>query len=82
GVQDTENAVKELRRQGLTLGAIYTGPNLYVKNVKRIYGSDFVRIEKVDQLAGGVSRLIQELLVKKGDRNVQRKEGYDLSKEG
>jgi hypothetical protein len=68
GVSDTEEAVKKLRQEGLTLGAIYTGPNLYVKNVKRIYGSDFVRIQKVDQLAGGVSRLIQELLVKKGNQ--------------
>ncbi|MDD6351887.1 MAG: hypothetical protein PUG16_05770 [Lachnospiraceae bacterium] len=67
GVSDTEEAVKKLRQEGLTLGAIYTGPNLYVKNVKRIYRSDFVRIQKVDQLAGGVSRLIQELLVKQGN---------------
>lgn len=67
GVSDTEEAVKKLRQEGLILGAIYTGPNLYVKNVKRIYGSDFVRIQKVDQLAGGVSRLIQELLVKQGN---------------
>lgn len=66
GLDDTQKAVTTLQNAGITTGAIFTGPDLYVKNVKRIYGEHFVRIRHVEDLAGGVSELLQKLLARQG----------------
>ncbi len=64
GLSDTEQSIKKIRENGTVCGAIFTGPDLYVKNAKRLYGENFVRVKRVEDLAGGVSELMQQLLVK------------------
>lgn len=64
GLSDTEQSIKKIRESGTVCGAIFTGPDLYVKNAKRLYGENFVRVKRVEDLASGVSELMQQLLVK------------------
>lgn len=58
-VADTAAEVKALRRQGFRVGAIFFGLTRDVPSVKAIYGREFVRIQKIDQLAGAVGALLQ-----------------------
>lgn len=61
-VADTATEVMALRKQGLRVGAIFFGLTRDVPALKRIYGSDFVRIQKIDQLAGAVGAFLQKQL--------------------
>jgi hypothetical protein len=62
GIKSTKSAVKQLKAGGIRVGAVYTGPNLYVENVRAIYGADYVRVQKISQLADGISSLLQAIL--------------------
>lgn len=66
GLADTEESIKELKKNGIMCGAVFTGPDLYVENAKRIYGSNFVRVQRLEDLASGVSGLVQVML--RGER--------------
>ena len=59
---DTAAEVKALRKQGFRVGAIFFGLTQNVPFLKNIYGSEFVRIQKIDQLAGAVGSLLQRQL--------------------
>ncbi|MBE5037443.1 hypothetical protein INF35_06575 [Subdoligranulum sp. DSM 109015] len=61
-VADTAAEVKALRKQGFRVGAIFFGLTQNVPFLKNIYGSEFVRIQKIDQLAGAVGALLQRQL--------------------
>lgn len=61
-VADTTAEVKALRKQGFRVGAIFFGLNRDVPALKAIYGQEFVRIRKIDQLAGAVGSLLQRQL--------------------
>ena len=61
-VEATAAAVKELRRQGLFVGAIYYGSNTNLESLHRIYGQESVRIRSLEQIAGGASDLLQLML--------------------
>lgn len=61
-IADTAAEVKALRKQGLRVGAIFFGLTRDVPALKRIYGSDFVRIQKMDQLAGAAGAFLQKQL--------------------
>lgn len=58
-VADTAAEVQALRKQGFQVGAIFFGLTRDVPSLKLIYGRDFVRIQKIDQLAGAVGSLLQ-----------------------
>lgn len=62
GIKSTKSAVKQLKAGGIHVGAVYTGPNMYVENVRDIYGADYVRVQKISQLADGISSLLQAIL--------------------
>jgi nitric oxide reductase activation protein len=62
GIKSTKSAVKQLKARGIHVGAVYTGPNMYVENVRDIYGADYVRVQKISQLADGISSLLQVIL--------------------
>lgn len=64
GVNDTREIVKKLEDKGIYVGAVYTGPNLYVDNVKLIYGNNYVRIQDIKNLSNGICTLIQTILRK------------------
>ena len=59
---DTTAEVKALRKQGFRVGAIFFGLDRDVPALKTIYGREFVRIRKIDQLAGAVGSLVQRQL--------------------
>lgn len=61
-VADTAAEVRALRKQGFRVGAIFFGLDRDVPALKTIYGREFVRIGKVDQLAGAVGSLVQRQL--------------------
>ncbi|MGI6211826.1 MAG: hypothetical protein ACOYJJ_04555 [Anaerovoracaceae bacterium] len=61
-VRDTADAVREIRASGIRTGAIYLGPTLYLENVHTIFGREFVRVQKVSQLAVGVTSLLTMML--------------------
>ena len=61
-VDDTIEAVKELREKGYMVGAIFTGKTSYLENLHAIYGKYYVRIRKTEQLAVGAGTLLTSML--------------------
>ncbi len=61
-VQSAQDAVKRLRETGVRVGAIFHGNTIHLENIHRIYGHAYVRIQKANQLAQGVSDLLLMLL--------------------
>ena len=57
-----QDAVKRLRSAGVRVGAVFHGNTSHLENVHRIYGHAYVRIQKANQLAQGVSDLLLMLL--------------------
>ena len=46
----------------MRVGAVFHGNTTHLENVNRIYGHAYVRIQKANQLAQGVSDLLLMLL--------------------
>lgn len=61
-VKDTADAVKELREQGMKVGAVFFGNPAHLGNVQQIYGNEYVQIRKNEQLAQGVTDLLLKML--------------------
>ena len=61
-VSAAQDAVRRLREQGVRVGAVFHGNTTHLENVHRIYGHAYVRIQKANQLAQGVSDLLLMLL--------------------
>ena len=61
-VAAAQDAVRRLRTQGVRVGAVFHGNTSHLENVHRIYGHAYVRIQKANQLAQGVSDLLLMLL--------------------
>lgn len=60
GVEDTADEVRDLRRRGIRVAAIFMGEQDSVPAADRIYGKDLARIRRMDQLAQAAGRLIQD----------------------
>ena len=61
-VKAAQDAVKRLWESGVRVGAVFHGNTSHLENVHRIYGHAYVRIQKANQLAQGVSDLLLMLL--------------------
>lgn len=61
-INDTIEAVNELEKKGLYVAAIYTGPSSHLNTAHNIYQNRFIRIQKMEQLANGVSELLHQAL--------------------
>ena len=61
-VKDTADAVKELREQGMKVGAVFFGNPAHLGNVQQIYGNEYVQIRRNEQLAQGVGDLLLKML--------------------
>ncbi len=61
-VKDTADAVKELREQGIMVGAVFFGNPAHLGNVQQIYGNEYVQIRRNEQLAQGVGDLLLKML--------------------
>lgn len=64
GIDDTALEVRKLRRQGTTVCAILTGDDGNTKAAKEIFGSDFVRIEKMEHFGNAAGTLIRRQIRK------------------
>lgn len=62
GVKAAQEAVKRLRETGVRVGAVFHGNTIHLESIHRIYGHAYVRIQKANQLAQGVSDLLLMLL--------------------
>ncbi len=61
-VTSAQDAVKRLRGSGVRVGAVFHGNSIHLENIHRIYGHAYVRIQKANQLAQGISDLLLMLL--------------------
>lgn len=61
-VLDTKRAVDELKKSGVKIGAIFLGPTLYMENLHTIYGTDAVRIHRVEQLEEAAATLLDQIM--------------------
>lgn len=61
-VKDTADAVKELREEGVKVGAVFFGNPAHLGNVQQIYGNEYVQIRRDEQLAQGVGDLLLKML--------------------
>jgi len=59
GADDTAAEVHALRQSGARVCAVFMGDNDNVPAAKKIFGRDFVRIRRMDQLAGAAGKLIE-----------------------
>lgn len=59
-IEDTAREVARLRKDGIRVMAILNGSSADTQAAVRIYGKDFVRIEKIQQLSQTVGLLIQK----------------------
>ncbi len=57
-VEDTADAVKKIRADGVRVAAVFLGATTNLENVHIIYGKEFVRIQKIEQLAVAISNLL------------------------
>ena len=58
-VRDTAYEVRLLRAEGIAVICVFTGEDEDLPAAATIYGRDFVRVRKIDQLADTVGLLIQ-----------------------
>ena len=58
-VKEAEAAVRLLRSHSIHCGAVFYGSSSHLDNVHQIYGQQYVRIRSLNQLADGVSQLLQ-----------------------
>ena len=57
-----EEAVKELRKDGIRTAAVFHGASAHLEDAHRIYGNDLLRIHKLSQLAEGATDLMKRML--------------------
>lgn len=58
-VEETEKAVRNLRNHGIKTAAIFLGAASHLENVHLIYGQEYVRIKRINQLADAVGSLLK-----------------------
>ncbi len=58
-VREAEAAVRLLRSHSIHCGAVFYGATSHLDSVHQIYGQQYVRIRSLNQLADGVSQLLQ-----------------------
>ena len=61
-VQDTCNQVRLLRREGIRIIGIFLGNDQELLNERKIYGTSFVRIRRVEDFSGTAGRRLSEAL--------------------
>ena len=64
---DTAAEVRDLRRKGIQVSAVFMGENSSIPAAERIYGKNLARIRGMDQLARAAGRLIQNEIRELGD---------------
>lgn len=57
-VRHTADAVRQLRKDGIRTGAIFHGATYHLENIHQIFGQEYVRIQKLDQLSDAVTDLL------------------------
>ena len=67
GVDDAAAEVRQLRRKGLRVSAVFMGEDSSIPAAERIYGKNLARIRGMDQLARAAGRLIQNEIRELGD---------------
>ena len=67
GVDDAAAEVRDLRRKGLRVSAVFMGEDSSGRDAERIYGKNLARIRGMDQLARAAGRLIQNEIRELGD---------------
>lgn len=67
GVDDAAAEVRDLRRNGLRVSAVFMGEDSSSHDAERIYGKNLARIRGMDQLARAAGRLIQNEIRELGD---------------
>lgn len=58
-VEDAAREVRDLRRQGVRVAAVYMGSTFHAADAQRIYGESLARIRGMDQLSDAAGKLIQ-----------------------
>lgn len=61
-VEDTRNAIRELRSDGICVAAVFWGGDYAISSLKHIYGDSFIRIKQIQQFPEAVSSLLVRLL--------------------
>lgn len=61
-VRDTASQVRALRRQGIQVAALHQGPDDYFEHARLIYGTQAVRIKRIERMAAAAALLIASSL--------------------
>ena len=56
--------MRELRRDGVSVSAIFWGINSSVPNIRRMYGDSYARIRTIDQLPDAVIDLLLKVFAR------------------
>ena len=63
-VEDAKKSVKNLRKHGINISAVFLGSSIHLDNVSVIYGDEYVRLLSMRQLSDGISSLYRRALQK------------------
>ncbi len=64
GIEDTAEEVRQLRKDGVRVMAVLNGEDGATEAARKIYGEDFTRIERIENLSDAVGLLIQRQIEK------------------
>lgn len=64
GIQDTAAEVRSLKKNGVRVMAVLNGEDGATEAARKIYGEDFTRIERIENLSDAVGLLIQRQIEK------------------
>ena len=59
-VNDAAEEVRALRAKGIHVSAVFMGNDAAANSAEKIYGKEFTRIRRIDELAKAAGRLIQK----------------------
>ena len=62
GIEDAAMEVRQLKKQGIRVMAVFYGLDSDLEGARKIYGSGFVRIKEMGQLADTVGNLLTSQL--------------------
>lgn len=61
-VNDTAQTVRDLRRDGIAVGALFDGEDTFFDNARLMFGHDFMRVRRIERMADSCAALVANAL--------------------
>jgi hypothetical protein len=61
-VDDTAQIVRDLRKDGIAVGALFDGEDTFLDNARLVFGNDFMRVRRIERMADRCAALVANAL--------------------